>query len=98
GRIACGAGPRHGGTERSFPEMNWTLLETSLLASALTTLLSLVFGFLAALFVSALESGWRRGFLSIAVVALALPPFLVTGCWLHLLGLSGVGGCWLPLS
>ena len=78
--------------------MNWTLLENSLLASALATLLSLVFGFLAALFVSALESGWRRGFLSMAVVALALPPFLVTGCWLHLLGLTGVWRGWLPFN
>ena len=33
-----------------------------------------------------------------AVVALALPPFLVTGCWLHLLGLTGVWRGWLPFN
>src|SRR2546429_8347256 len=31
-------------------------------------------------------------------MALALPPFLVTGCWLHLLGLTGVWRGWLPFD
>src|SRR5213595_428836 len=78
--------------------MNWTLLENSLLISALTTLLATVIGFLAALFLAGLEPRRRRWFLALAVMALALPPFLVTGCWLHLLGLTGVWRSWLPFD
>ena len=78
--------------------MNWTLLENSLLLSALTALLAAAIGFLAALFLAALESRWRRWLIGIAVLALALPPFLVTGCWLHLLGLTGIWRSWLPLN
>src|SRR5437667_147680 len=78
--------------------MNWTLLKNSLLISALTTLLATVIGFLAALFLAGLEPRRRRWFLALAVMALALPPFLVTGCWLHLLGLTGVWRGWLPFD
>ncbi len=78
--------------------MNWTLLKNSLLVSTLTTLLALVTGFVAALFLSGLEFRARRWFLVIAVIALALPPFLVTSCWLHLLGLTGVWRAWLPFD
>ncbi|HEU0038809.1 MAG TPA: hypothetical protein VFR76_06015, partial [Verrucomicrobiae bacterium] len=35
-------------------------------------------------------------FLALAVLALALPPFLVTNCWLALLGDQGVLRAWLP--
>ncbi len=31
-------------------------------------------------------------------MALALPPFLVTNCWLHFLGYAGVWRGWLPLN
>ena len=44
---------------------------------------------------------WRqlRSLAALAVqCALALPPFLVTNCWLHFLGLSGVWRSWLPLN
>src|SRR5437870_11542713 len=78
--------------------MNWTLLENSLLISALTTLLATVIGFLAALFLAGLEPRRRRWFLALAVMALALPPFLVTGCWLHLLGLTGIWRGLLPVN
>src|SRR2546427_10706905 len=78
--------------------MNWTLLKNSLLVSALTTLLATVIGFMTALFLAGLEPRRRSWFLAVAVVALALPPFLVTGCWLHLLGLTGVWRIWLPLD
>src|SRR5207247_1928775 len=37
-------------------------------------------------------------FLALAVMALALPPFLVTNCWLDLLGYTGVWRGWLPLN
>lgn len=78
--------------------MNWVLFQNSLLVSALTTVLATLFGVLAALFVSGLEPGWRGLFLAAAVVALALPPFLVTNCWLSLLGQTGLWRRWLPLN
>ena len=78
--------------------MNWTLLINSLLVSALTTLLALASGFFVALFLAGLEWRWRRWWIGGAVIGLALPPFLVTGCWLHLLGLTGVWRAWLPLD
>jgi iron(III) transport system permease protein len=78
--------------------MNWTLLQNSLLVSVLASLLSVGIGFLAALWMSALESRWRNRMLLAAVVALVLPPFLVTNCWLYLLGFTGVLKPWLPLS
>ena len=39
-----------------------------------------------------------NGFLALAVIALALPPFLVANCWLHFLGYTGVWRRWLPLN
>ena len=78
--------------------MNWLLLKNSLLVGTLTTLLAVGFGFAAALWLAALNSRWRPRFLAVAVVALALPPFVVTNCWLHFLGLAGVWRGWLPLN
>ena len=78
--------------------MNWLLLKNSLLVASLTTLVAASFGFLAALWLAGLESAWRHRLLAVAVTALALPPFLVTNCWLHYLGLAGVWRSWLPLS
>src|SRR5437867_2572170 len=78
--------------------MNWTLLKNSLLVSALTTLLAVASGFFVALFLAGLGWRWRRWWIGGAVIGLALPPFLVTGCWLHLLGLTGVWRTWLPLD
>jgi ABC-type Fe3+ transport system permease subunit/DNA-binding beta-propeller fold protein YncE len=78
--------------------MNWTLLKNSLLVGALTALLAVAVGFFSALFLTGLEWRWRRWWIGAAVLALALPPFLVTGCWLHLLGLTGVWRRWLPFD
>ncbi|HWI58355.1 MAG TPA: hypothetical protein VNZ22_14100, partial [Bacillota bacterium] len=78
--------------------MNWLLLKNSLLVSSFTTLLALGFGFLAALWLACLPSRWQSRFLALAVIALALPPFLVTNCWLHYLGHTGVWQGWLPLN
>jgi ABC-type Fe3+ transport system permease subunit/DNA-binding beta-propeller fold protein YncE len=78
--------------------MNWLLLENSLLVGGLTTLLATSMGYVAALWLAGLEGGWRKGCLAVAVMALALPPFLVTNCWLHLLGAAGVWRQWLPLN
>ena len=78
--------------------MNWLLLQNSLLVGVLTTLLATSLGFLAALWLAGLERGWRNLSLAVAVMALALPPFLVTNCWLHYLGYAGAWRTWLPLN
>jgi ABC-type Fe3+ transport system permease subunit/DNA-binding beta-propeller fold protein YncE len=78
--------------------MNWTLLQNSLLVSGLTTLLSVMLGFCAALWLAGLENNWRIRWLTVAIVALSLPPFLVTNCWLHYLGRMGVWRGWLPFD
>jgi ABC-type Fe3+ transport system permease subunit len=78
--------------------VNWLLLRNSLLVGGLTTLLATAFGSLAALWLAGLEGRWRNRLLGVAVMALALPPFLVTNCWLHYLGYAGVWRGWLPLN
>ena len=78
--------------------MNWRLLGNSLAVSALTTLLACGFGFCAAVCLSALASRARKVAFVASVVALMLPPFLATNCWIHLLGATGVWRRWLPLS
>ena len=78
--------------------MNWLLLKNSLLVAGLTTVLAVSFGFLASLWLSALPVRWRNGFLALAVMTLALPPFLATNCWLHFLGYTGVWHAWLPFN
>ncbi len=78
--------------------MNWLLLKNSLLVSGLTALVSVSLGFLAALWLAGLGKGWRMRALAVALLPLALPPFLVTNCWLDLLGNTGVLRHWLPLN
>src|SRR5579859_1702825 len=78
--------------------MNWALLQNSLLTAALTTVLSIALGFVMALWLAGLETKWRARWLAVAVVALALPPFLVTNCWLHYLGEAGAWRAWLPFK
>ena len=78
--------------------MNWLLLKNSLLVAGMTTALAVSFGLFAALWLAGLEKRWRNSFLALAVIALALPPFLVTNCWLHFLGYTGVWRDWLPLN
>jgi len=78
--------------------MNWLLLQNSLLVSAATALLTLALGFMAALWLAGAERRWRGIGLGLSVAALAMPPFLVTNCWLDLLGDNGVLHAWLPLK
>ncbi|MDB6122783.1 MAG: repeat containing protein [Pedosphaera sp.] len=78
--------------------MNWTLIKNSLLVSGLATLLSVLFGLLAALWLSGITLKWRQRWLALVVMTLALPPFLVTNCWLHYLGQAGAWHGWLPLN
>lgn len=78
--------------------MNWLLLKNSLLVGGLTMLLATAFGLIAALWLAGLPRGWRSVFLALAIVALALPPFLVTNSWLDFLGATGSWRAWLPVD
>jgi len=74
------------------------LLRNSLVVGGVTAALSAGFGFMAALWLTGLGGRWRNGVLAVAVIALAVPPFLATNCWLHFLGATGVWRGWLPLN
>ena len=78
--------------------MNWRLLFNSLLVAGGTTLLAVSLGFVAALALSAASSRGRRVWLVMIIASLALPPFLITNCWLDLLGGNGALRRWLPLN
>ena len=78
--------------------MNWHLLANSLLVSGLTALLATGFGLAAGICLAGLPPRARRALLATSVMTVALPPFLVTNCWLHFLGLAGVWRGWLPLN
>ena len=78
--------------------MNWTLLQNSLVVSGGATLLAVSIGFITALWAVTLQTGWQQRLLIGAVIAVAMPPFLVTSCWLHFFGLTGVWRSWLPLN
>ncbi len=78
--------------------MNWLLLKNSLLLGSLATALAITFGWMSALWLTGLARHWRNLFLVFALIALALPPFLVTNCWLHYFGLAGVWRPWLPVN
>jgi iron(III) transport system permease protein len=79
-------------------QMNWSLLHNSFLVSALTTLLAGGLGLLVALGLAGIGNQWRRWMFTGAIIALVLPPFLVTNCWLDLLGHNGAWRSWLPLN
>src|SRR5208283_3927610 len=98
GCLAAQPGQHDGPAKLTLPEMNWLLLKNSLLVGGLTTLVAAGLGFLAALWLAGLEGRWRKCLLAVAIMALALPPFLVTNCWLDLLGYAGVWRGWLPLN
>jgi ABC-type Fe3+ transport system permease subunit/DNA-binding beta-propeller fold protein YncE len=78
--------------------MNWFLLQNSLLVSIAATMLAAGFGFCAALCCAAVGQRWRKLFLAAAIVALVLPPFLVTNCWIELFGETGTWRRWIPLN
>lgn len=76
--------------------MSWPLLQNSLLLAGTTTALAVGFGLVAALWLATVEPRGRNVFIALAIVALALPPFLVTNCWISLLGDNGALRSWLP--
>src|SRR5436190_18743915 len=78
--------------------MNWVLLANSLLVAGAATFAALFIGAGAAV---ALTVGWkwsRRFMACFAVATLALPSFLVTNCWIDLLGANGLLHSWLPVN
>jgi len=77
--------------------MNWLLLKNSILVCGGATLLAVALGFAAVFFIAGVSRG-RRALLGAVLVALVLPPFLVTNAWLDLLGQSGAIRRWLPLN
>jgi ABC-type Fe3+ transport system permease subunit/DNA-binding beta-propeller fold protein YncE len=78
--------------------MNWILLKNSFLVSALATLLAMAAGIVFALFACGLPKQFRHVSLGLPIAALAMPPFLITNCWLHYLGHAGVWRAWLPFE
>ena len=78
--------------------MNWVLLRNSLLVGSITTALSVSAGFISALWLAGLPTRLRTCFLGAAILALALPPFLVTNCWLDFLGQTGTWHNRLPVN
>jgi ABC-type Fe3+ transport system permease subunit len=78
--------------------MNWVLLKNSLVVSGIAAVLATVFGAVAALWALSLEQRGRRLVIILAIVSLALPPFLVTNSWLDFLGPAGTWRRWLPLD
>jgi ABC-type Fe3+ transport system permease subunit/DNA-binding beta-propeller fold protein YncE len=78
--------------------MNWGLLKNSLLVGGFTAAIAVSFGFISALWLAGLPARCRTGFFAVAIIALALPPFLVTNCWLHFLGHTGTWHAWLPVN
>jgi ABC-type Fe3+ transport system permease subunit/DNA-binding beta-propeller fold protein YncE len=78
--------------------VNWLLLKNSLLVGSLTMLLATAFGVIGAIWSASLPRPWRSLVLGAAMIALALPPFLVTNSWLHFLGQTGAWRDWLPMN
>ncbi len=78
--------------------MNWMLFQNSLVVALSTAVCSTLLGSFSALWLAGLEPRLRKFILIFAIIALALPPFLVTNCGLDLLGLTGVWRSWLPLN
>jgi ABC-type Fe3+ transport system permease subunit len=76
--------------------MNWFLLQNSLLVSGGATVLAVGLGLAAALAMAGCPPGRRRVLIALAVATLALPPFLVTNCWLDWLGPQGWLRPWAP--
>ena len=78
--------------------MSWSLLQNSLAFAGLVTALAAGFGVVVALSLAGLDPKWRVVGLALAGLTLALPPFLVTNCWLDLFGETGPWRSWLPVK
>src|SRR5688572_264040 len=78
--------------------MNWPLLANSFLVAGAATLLALLLGFAVAIALTVWPKLQRRLLMALTMATLGLPSFLVTNCWIDLLGTNGVLHRWLPLN
>ena len=78
--------------------MNWSLLANSLRVAGASTLLTLLLGLAVALVLSVSRPALRRVLVALTIAVLALPSFLVTNCWIDLLGANGALRLWIPLN
>ncbi|HMJ90203.1 MAG TPA: 6-bladed beta-propeller [Candidatus Acidoferrum sp.] len=78
--------------------MNWLLLQNSLAVSIATAFAATTLGFGAALCASVLPRRMQLSIVVLAIVAIVMPPFVVTNCWLDLLGTNGALRRWVPLN
>ena len=78
--------------------MNWLLLVNSLTVAGLVTALASLFGLASAVVLAASPSTLRKVLFALNLAVLALPAFLVTNCWIDLLGVNGALHRWLPLN
>ena len=78
--------------------MNAALIGNSMLIAASTTVGAVAIGFMSALGLSALPERGRQWGVGLAILALAMPPFIVTDGWLYWLGQTGAWRGWWPFS
>jgi ABC-type Fe3+ transport system permease subunit len=74
--------------------MNWVLLANSFLVAGLSAFLALLIGLGVALALTVLPKVPRYLLLACSIAVLALPSFLVTNCWIDLLGVNGALSPW----
>ncbi len=78
--------------------MNWALLANSLLVASASTMLALLLGISVALVLIVTSRGIRRFVFLLTIGVMALPSFLVTNCWIDLLGANGLLQSVLPVK
>jgi iron(III) transport system permease protein len=78
--------------------LHWRLLANSLLVAGGATALAMFFGFALALVAVAAPAFGRKLLVACSIVVLALPAFLVTNCWIDLLGTAGKLHAFLPVK
>ena len=78
--------------------MNWKLLGNSLLVAGGATLGTALAGFAVALCLMGLPPRTRQFFFGGTLLALMVPPFLATNCWIYLLGWTGILNRFVPLK
>ena len=78
--------------------MNLAMLKNSLVLATCVTIGATSLGFIAALCAASLGRRSRSVVVVCAIVALLLPPFLVTNCWLHYFGVNGIWRSLIPLN
>lgn len=78
--------------------MNASLLQNTLLVGVVGTVLAMGSGLLTALTLSTVGRRPRNLLMGGAIIALALPPFMIANTWLNYLGEGGAWRDWFPLT